>query len=253
MSDEKKYDIKSFIKDDNSICREERQYAVFLYDILRKYKKFTQREGKEHVEKIFEACGLKDDKIEIENVFYEATFMRDFFAKIRKDGNDSFNSKLIGYLYKENPDTIKSWGIKERNLGRWLADCNDALKEKAPEIDSKKLQYMMNAKPDIAVIYEKDEQKELLFLECKFESDESYYGEGDDKISQTKVQGMVAEFLCQHILYGVGVSEKMKKKDNDDRAYCQSHTVRFVKKDPDPNKGEIQISKLITLSKEIFQ
>ncbi len=250
MSNEKKYDIKSFIEDDHSICREERQYAVFLYAILRKYKKFTQREGKEYVEKIFEACGLKGDKIEIENVFYEATFMRDFFARIREDGEDSFNSKLIGYLYKENPDTIKSWEIEERNLGRWLAGCRDKLKEKGPKIDPQKLQYMMNAKPDIAVIYHEGGKRKLLFLECKFESGESYYGEGDDRISQTRVQGMVAEFLCEHILDGVEVSEKMKKEDNDKGTYYQSNTVKFVKKDKD---NGIQISKLIKLSEEIFQ
>ena len=80
--------IENFIRDEYSICREERQYAVFLYNILRKYGKGQSREKlagkeKEDILTILEACGIEADD-DIEYVFYEATFMRDFFKRERR-------------------------------------------------------------------------------------------------------------------------------------------------------------------------
>ena len=72
---------ENFIKDtetEYSICREERQYAVFLYNILRKYRSKDKRNGNQRIINIFDACNVPAEA-EIENVFYEATFMRDFF------------------------------------------------------------------------------------------------------------------------------------------------------------------------------
>ena len=66
--------IEHFIQDEYSICREERQYAVFLYNILRKYRNKDKRIDKEVVS-IFDACNIPRGA-EIQNVFYEATFMR---------------------------------------------------------------------------------------------------------------------------------------------------------------------------------
>ncbi len=39
-----KCSIKHFIDDEYSICREERQYAVLLYNVLRKYHSAGERE-----------------------------------------------------------------------------------------------------------------------------------------------------------------------------------------------------------------
>lgn len=74
--------LEHFIRDEYSICREERQYAVFLYNILRKYRNKDKRIDKEVVS-IFNACSIPRGA-EIQNVFYEATFMRDFFERNRR-------------------------------------------------------------------------------------------------------------------------------------------------------------------------
>lgn len=81
---EKKYgcSIEHFIEDKYSICREERQYAVFLYNILRKYNTENKRTD-EDIVSIFDACRIPL-KAKIQSVFYEATFMRDFFERNRR-------------------------------------------------------------------------------------------------------------------------------------------------------------------------
>lgn len=289
MCDRKKVSIENFINDNDSICREERQYAVYLYDILRKYKDPGDR--KSTVNNIFIACRLEGAKIE--KVFYEATFMRDFFERNRsisfkeedkkkreeedqekhkkedvlQNKDNSFNWRLIQYLYGKN--NTKDWNIPECNLGRWLNDVlnkfspdffkdlnpREAFKDLDPQVFPKIIQYMMNVKPDIAVIYEKNQKRQLLFLECKFEGNESYY----EGISQTEVQGMVAEFLCESgYLDGISVSEEMEnngenKKKNKYR--YQSCIVKFVRTKPNNKeiqKGKIQISDLIKLNDDIF-
>ena len=78
--------IDNYINDEYSICREERQYALYLSNILRYYGKnerIKALEGdlKTFLVKIYYLCGLiKDskeipDKLVIKDVFYEATFM----------------------------------------------------------------------------------------------------------------------------------------------------------------------------------
>ena len=85
--------IDNYVKDNLSICREERQYALYLSNVLRYYGKNpsgkpANRIGNDaEVKKIFIACGFKEnelDNVVIENVFYEATFMRDFFERNRR-------------------------------------------------------------------------------------------------------------------------------------------------------------------------
>lgn len=66
-----------------SVCREERQYAVFLYNILRKYHSERGRKEKDSVSKIFKACQIPYCA-EIKNVFYEAAFMRDFYKRDKR-------------------------------------------------------------------------------------------------------------------------------------------------------------------------
>lgn len=61
-----------------SVCREERQYAVFLYNILCYYRRPERR--CQQAQKIFKVCGIEDAIIK--QVFYEATFMRDFLREI---------------------------------------------------------------------------------------------------------------------------------------------------------------------------
>ena len=72
--------IDNYICDNNSICREERQYALYLNNILRKFSTPLKRARCEEVQKIFNVCRIPQDA-SIQHVFYEATFMRDFFQR----------------------------------------------------------------------------------------------------------------------------------------------------------------------------
>ena len=68
-----RYIIENFIKDNYSICREERQYALFLYNILCRYgstetRKTLKDERKREIEHIFKVCQLEN--VEIKQVFY---------------------------------------------------------------------------------------------------------------------------------------------------------------------------------------
>ena len=202
--------IDNYVKDNLSICREERQYALYLSNVLRYYGKNpsgkpANRIGNDaEVKNIFIACGFKEnelDNVVIENVFYEATFMRDFFERNRRihlskpskkedvclqktfkrssyeieDKEKSFNRKLLCFCWEkigqskkgnEEIDFNNLGDIEEYNYGRNEIPVKfKAIKNLA--------RAMMNSKPDLAVIYhygENAEKKKLLFLECKFES-----------------------------------------------------------------------------------
>ncbi|HBA47220.1 MAG TPA: hypothetical protein DCZ91_05370 [Lachnospiraceae bacterium] len=98
--------IENYIRGDAgsnySICREERQYVVFLYNILRKYHAFKDRSNNDEVHKIItKACGIPE-KADIECVFYEATFMRDFFERNRRihwEGSSEKNCFRKSFLH----------------------------------------------------------------------------------------------------------------------------------------------------------
>lgn len=255
--------IDNYISDEYSICREERQYALFLYNILKKHRKADRDKIKE----IFTACGLPPLKAEIENVFYEATFMRDLFERNRclvlsdnpdvnllskdfrpnKTGRfnqeNSFNYKLLTYL-KIDIDVLSD-EYKEYNLGGKGIVCNETAKQ------------MMNATPDIAVIYRIGEERYLHFLECKFVSYESGYKSKEDRgsenqdsndntIKQCRIQWKIADFLCKG--YGLSDLKVSGQMEKDER----SRLVQFVRKMPKPNSNEINIKDLIDLNEEIF-
>ena len=132
---------------------------------------------------------------------------------------------------------------------------------------------MMNAKPDLAIIYkekDKNDIRKLLFIECKYCSGESYYKydvyKYDKNNNQTKavetirqraVQGYIAEFLCQFCqdsgyMNGVQVSELMDNKEPKkvNEGEYQSYLVKFVT--ASAKDGEINIKDLIEIEKDIF-
>ena len=237
--------LENYIYDEYSICREERQYALFLYNILRKYHTPKKRNENSNVKNIFNACGIPTEA-EIENVFYEATFMRDIFERQRRlelcqdpvisllskkcspskrkiSKSRSFNALLLKYV----TGTDESYTGEENNLGA-NSGGNDLIRE------------MMNATPDIAVVYRENTEKYLLFIECKFESYEKPYKSGN---KQCDIQWRIAEFLCNNY-FDLIISPVMK--DN------RSRLVEFVRKLPN-NNNEIRISELIDLNEEIFK
>lgn len=265
---ETKYEcsIEHFVNDEYSICREERQYAVLLYNILRKYHSAEERRLKNCVSEIFKACRIPPDA-DIMHVFYEATFMRDFFERNRRlklsknpsekllnttfspdnQGDDrfnlkseeSFNVKLVEYVTKKRISCTNN-DVIEVNLGHnAIPDGYGELKKE----EMADIQQMMNAKPDIAIIYKEKETKKLLFLECKFESGESSYKDG---VKQSHIQWKIADFLCNSYLKeeGIDISERM-----EDEKSC---IVRFVRIEP-KKPNEIQINELIKLNNKIFE
>lgn len=260
MDNKQKYLMEKFVEDDESICREERQYAVFLYNILSKYKKPGLR-NTEDIKKVFECCKIPENA-EIEKVFYEASFMRDFF-KISEDGEDcDFNDRLLKYA-AEDVD-VKYIGIKH-NLGhkelkyKELKSSDKGLKNKnSPDFRwlKFKIRCMMNAKPDIAVIYIENGIRMLLFIECKFESRTAIYKaiykdkETSEKLEleQREVQWMIADFLCNHYL------EKNYMKVSGEMKDGQSCLVQFVRSKEESGRAQekILISNLINLNEDIF-
>lgn len=239
--DKQRCSVENYIREDagfnDSICREERQYAVFLYNILRKYHNPESRKNGKIKKIITKVCNIPENA-DIKHVFYEATFMRDFFERNRQiygegskkelEKEKSFNYKLLEYVCATErvtfPESIWTQPEKEINPGRGKSEGSDDEKQghvirennlgrnkiKVPD-DMKRIQSivreMMNATPDLAIIYhmkgnDKNGRHELdkdylLFLECKFESRESRYESG---YRQCEIQGKIADFLCKKIL-----------------------------------------------------
>lgn len=161
--------MKNFICDEYSIGREERQYVVFLYNILRKYSTPESREKTEDqigkVEEIFKVCGLENDAV-VEKVFYEPSFMRDFFERkrrlvltemldekerkekiLQKDSSlfkkkenfpeeESFCDKLIKYVYKRKHKEVDIENIEVEYSGR---ECNLGQNKNWEELDKLKI------------------------------------------------------------------------------------------------------------------
>ena len=340
MSEELDLSIDNYISDKFSICREERQYALYLSNVLRYYGKNPNKKGandnskpynrirdNEKIMKIFIACGFNEKELEnivIENVFYEATFMRDIFEwnrqkyfksnkKLTEDNKrNSFSLRLLEYCWtqylKQDRLNIDVSVMKENNYGarneipflteevkgklteeRFISLLK-VLKGPAKEQILRDIKYkaivraMMNAKPDLAVIYEDMGKRKLLFLECKYlskEDDYSYYidinpeidkNQKKGKIQQTEVQAYIADFLCNYspepdhgspYLKDVKVSEKML--EDQDGNPLKSIKVIFNQTDKELSKIQsldndnndiknhtIYIKDLIELEKDIF-
>lgn len=175
---ENKEKIENYLNEQNPYCREERQWAAILYMML------VERNNRV-LELIF---GNEAMKINLIDVFYEATIMRDYFYK-----DKSFNRSL------ESAFGLREGSLKNINYGHSKIT-NDPDDKKDKLTNNKKLliKYMMNAKPDIAIVYELDGEKYLLFMECKNESVESKYKDiyGYNRIPQTFIQELILRFLC---------------------------------------------------------
>lgn len=312
-SENGKWSIDGYINYDNgncSICREERQYALYLSNVLRYYGKHHDKleinsVAIEIFNSIFRKKGEEKEQalddtyknIYIENVFYEATFMRDFFERNRRlrftkdqtklkdailkkkfklpadkklDKEKSFNHSLLKYCWDvicdrdSNPDKdINLNDVEEVNYGK-----NNIITDDGTILAAHSLaRAMMNAKPDLAVIYynkNSKSKKKLLFIECKFKSDEDcyYYKDNNDnnqRIYQTEVQGLIAEFLCRENSYlpDLEISKLMNNKDFEkpeakyNKSKYISKKVTFVQEVA--NIEEINIANLIELEKSIFE
>lgn len=211
------FDIARYVSGADSVCREERQFALYLHNVLLGIGAGKLENGKKE---ILEACGLPEDA-HIERVFYEATFMRDIFepvADVRP-----FNIALMNYIRTRHPFEMSVGQVLELSVFFNARGRNDG-KPQAPQVlsdirlgrvtddqiknlkvgnDAKDALWiartMMKSKPDLAVVYKKGEARLFLkFIECKYTSDES----GKD-IKQTEAQKLIAGFLCEQVFDNV--------------------------------------------------
>ena len=191
-----------YSNDNKPVCREERQYALFLYNKLLNLVNKDKYEKEDIV--LLEKIGLDANK-KILQVYYEVSFMRDFYKKGRDElKNDlNFNKKLYCYVrdlfLKNNEnslfklfDSIEYYSKLKvlvdgynytsdnkryftpspfRNYGSITKKELDNIKYVPPFI-IKLMQTMMNSKPDIGIVYSNGEKKYLKFVECKYESKE---------------------------------------------------------------------------------
>ena len=236
-----KYDLTGFIRD--GICREERQYALFLYGLF--YDALGREDLDAEQNRLINACILGKDetarRIRIDAVYYEATFMRDYFEKDRKrilkengvnslkalknakDGQTgfegSFNDCLLKYCFN-GQDSARKKVIELLTKKKYLLHNlgNKEIKalfeqDEACQDGMRKAKKMMNSKPDLAVIYEYQDAKGyggdagspryLRLLECKYLSKES----GDEEDKQRDIQNAIADFLCQYVAANLKMDE----------------------------------------------
>lgn len=226
--DNKKF-FDQYLNGNASICREERQYALFLYNIL-KSSAFMDRKG-EKVTDILEKSGIVISG-KIENVFYEAAFMRDFFERDREKLYLEFapeKREVHNKNFEYTSDKFCTYyGRKETNFNKALIDfisqieepeVREQIENEYQDIKNKRekirpvnlghndmfggnniypcisfiARCMMNAKPDIAVLYQ---DNTLQFLECKFETkSQGQYRENGINLNQAYVQDLIADFL----------------------------------------------------------
>ena len=151
-------------------CREERQYAHILAQLLWHDRDYRQ--------------GLLPEADCICDIFYEVSIMRDYWHCQR----ERFNRALTQFVIRElggaidvssdHPGAHANFWSHGHPLARW----------------------MMNAKPDLAIVYQakgKAEARTLAFIECKYQSREATYF---DKASgytkrQSAIQRCILDFL----------------------------------------------------------
>ena len=146
--------IDEYINEGNPkdcICREERQYALFLYNIFMRVKNQQESnpegaldEGLQKIvyycldpwkaKRIYESEENVELPFKILDVYYEATFMRDYFQKDYEKAMDKYkkdHSKEVGRAeafksirkkYNENETWEKEAGEKEDSFNTQLLD-----------------------------------------------------------------------------------------------------------------------------------
>ena len=203
------YHLEDYLCSGNPVCREERQYALFLANCLKMNNSNN-------------ICRLIMGDSKIIDVFYEATFLRDYWYRDK----EMINEKLWKYVNKNvNDAQSEIYQNTERHPNYW------GIEMKNPVV-----MWMMNAKPDIAVLWENGQGVYLSFIECKYLSDlgEYTYTNNDKEIvkTQLKIQEYILDFLCNELklLYS-----------NKSVNYGSVKIVRFVANNKKKGDDEIEI------------
>ncbi len=235
--DKNKNLLDRYIDEKDPICREERQYALFLYNYLCSMKKGEVSEQDKIRMQLFGT-----EPVVIEAVYYEATFMRDlfFWDKKQKEWEQRFNQYLLEYV-KELPEIssleFREWSCSEEerktlenlqkeayakyHLGMYIGH---PTREENVDFCKKintMLKALMNSTPDIAIVYvDSSDVRHLAFLECKYESPEGHSGEKGMRIFQTEAQNAIAYFLTNRL------------PDYMADVYDDTRIVKFYKSEP---------------------
>lgn len=164
--------INLYLNEDHPLCREERQFALLLYNKL-----------KSNNPVIMDYLNLEG---EIVDAFFEATLMRDYWHSDKV----KFNELLKDYIeinFCKNNDVCELGKNKKIHIKKW--------KKSHPYGN-----WMMHAKPDIGIINLVDDKYFLHFIECKYLSIESVYKcEVDNNGNQIKTQEDILDFLCNYL------------------------------------------------------
>lgn len=214
--------LNNYFHPRNPICREERQYSFMLSKLL-----------KSNNDEIKDKLGFNSSRYEVIQVYYEVTFMRDFWA-INNKSKKEFNKLLFEYV----DNYIEKEKIKKLGMKIGSKDTNHANYWSSTHPIAK---WMMNAKPDIGVLlYDKQEDIiKLYFIECKYLSSVDKYEdkENDIESDQLFIQGLILDFLCENY--------KLKYKYNsnlyDVKKGDKVELVKFSLQEETNNGGAITI------------
>ena len=241
---------ENYINGNYSICREERQYALFLSNILKYYKNHKDISNK-FCKKILESIDKEhSDNIEILHVFYEATFMRDFLERNRRimqaerfDESEFLSEKCLkkDYAHKiDNQVDYRVWNshsaISEEtaqksfnyNLIKYIYSLREAKNTPDPadcmkHIDEKNL----GRTDDILVHYDLDaKEKCLLKAMMNIKPDLAVvYQYTEDHITTKKLKFIECKFESGESKYKFGKKESLSQTD------VQKEVLNFLTQD----------------------
>ena len=240
------------------VCREEREFALFLYLAFLEKKKGNLDPW---ITELVKFClEEKEQDPIIEEVYYEATLMRDYFAGCKKRSGseaEEFNRGLLHFCLdflpcgKERADkcieelTENCGGRMDCHLG--TKKVKDAIKKRYPNIkaimkneteDVPQLyekacldiaRMMMNATPDLLVIYRIGGERYAKALECKYQSGQGTYEDvlGVGIKMQYFIQECVMSFLFgKNDLFRKNkeiIEEKLPKKPKKATLWCDEN------------------------------
>lgn len=233
------------------VCREERQFALFLYLAFLEKKKGNSDPW---ITELVKFCLDEEEQdLIVEEVYYEATLMRDYFAGCEKGSGseaEKFNQELLHFCLDFLPcDTEKGkcekcgWERAKKCIEELTEDCGgrmdyhlgtkrikDAVEKRYPNLRAMMknetegvsqlyekacldiARMMMNATPDLLVIYRIGEKRYAKALECKYQSEQGTY---EDVIGvKIKMQYFIQECVMS-FLFGKNeklLEEKLPKK-----------------------------------------
>ena len=268
--------IRNYSCGDASVCREKRQFTVYLYEIL-------ERCARVKIDKE----GFANKNYEVEDAYYEPALLRECFDDAADKA--AFNRELIGYADAKLKELIrtKHAGVKLEEIS--LKDepkeevycLKNGIPEDAGEADLTKhingwgkaercfrnplARWMMNVKPDIALLLKRKGVKKkdefvLNMIECVYTEGEENYtflcetGKGKG-YRVTVSRKLILEYVLELL-----ISERegvIKLTAGDGIKPCSieaggASTV-FLKSDRNPNTDGLSLTKISDYRKKLVK